>query len=106
MNGLPDNVDTLRAGSLGSHPNGKNVRDVWHLASERYFGSHVAPFPTELARRAIKAGCPVEGVVLDPFAGSGTTGQVAEELGRNSILFDIDPRTKELMQKRIDSARH
>jgi DNA modification methylase len=38
------------------------------------------------------AGCPENGIVLDPFAGSGTTGKVAEELGRNSILIELNPK--------------
>lgn len=48
----------------------------------------------------ILAGCPLNGTVLDPFGGSGTTGQVAESLGRNSILIELNPAYIKLQKKR------
>ena len=48
-------------------------------------------FPKDLVRPCILAGCPKGGTVLDPFAGSGTTGDVAEELGRNAVLIELNP---------------
>ena len=69
----------------------RNKRDVWTVATEPYSGAHFATFPTTLIRPCILAGCPRGGVVLDPFAGSGTTGEVCEEEGRNSILIELNP---------------
>lgn len=66
--------------------------DVWDIAPERWSptrGEHYAPYPAELVKRCIEAGCPPGGVVLDPFAGAGTTLAAAWELGRESIGIDL-----------------
>ncbi|MEU7171532.1 MULTISPECIES: site-specific DNA-methyltransferase [Micromonospora] len=62
---------------------------MWRIATRPYRGSHVAPFPIDLPLRAIAAGCPPGGVVLDPFSGAGTTGLAAVRLGRRYIGVDI-----------------
>jgi DNA modification methylase len=68
---------------------GRNMRTVWTVPVEGYPGAHFATFPRELARRCIVAGCPEGGVVLDPFAGSGTTGEVARAHGRRAVLVEL-----------------
>jgi len=83
------------------HPNGKNPGDMWEMTTASLSQSHFAVFPEELPRRCIKATCPEDGIVLDPFAGSGTTGRVAQELGRKSIMIDINPEYKEIMEERF-----
>jgi DNA modification methylase len=66
--------------------------EVWRITSRpRNADRHAAPYPIELAERCIAAGCPVQGTVLDPFAGSGTTLAAARSLGRQSIGFDLNP---------------
>jgi len=82
------------------HPKGKNPGDMWSIELEKFPEAHFSIFPTELARRIIKAFCPPNGIVLDPFAGSGTTGKAAMELKRRSILIDVNPQYERLMQKR------
>lgn len=82
------------------HPKGKNPGDMWSIPLERFPEAHFSIFPTELPRRIIKAFCPPGGLVLDPFAGSGTTGKAAMELGRRSILVDIKAEYIELIKKR------
>ena len=72
-----------------SHPRGRNPGDVWRIATRPYRGSHVAPFPIDLPLRAIAAGCPPGGRVLDPFSGAGTTGLAALQLGRSYTGVDI-----------------
>ncbi|MEE9149957.1 MAG: site-specific DNA-methyltransferase [Candidatus Tectomicrobia bacterium] len=67
---------------------GANKRSVWEIATQPYPGAHFAVFPEKLVEPCILAGCPEGGTVLDPFAGSGTVGLVAERLGRHSILID------------------
>jgi DNA modification methylase len=52
--------------------------------------SHFATFPPELIQDCIKAGCPVGGTVLDPFFGAGTTGLVADRLGRNAVGIELN----------------
>jgi len=55
-----------------AHPAGRNPGDVWRIATRPYRGSHVAPFPLDLPLRAIAAGCPEGGLVLDPFCKTHT----------------------------------
>jgi len=82
------------------HPIGKNPGDLWSIPLERFPEVHFSIFPTELPRKIIQAFCPPDGIVLDPFAGSGTTGKAAMELGRKSILIDISPAYEKLIKKR------
>ena len=62
---------------------------VWTVMPDRGV-DHPAVMPAELARRLIVTGCPEGGIVLDPFAGSGTTGRVAQRLGRRAVLIDLN----------------
>lgn len=80
---------------------GRNARSVWTITTRPYPGAHFATFPPELAEKCILAGCPKGGTVLDPFAGSGTTGMVATGQGRNAILIELNPRYAELIRDRI-----
>jgi DNA modification methylase len=73
------------------HTGGRNIRSVWNIATRPYPGAHFAVFPPELPERCIKAGSPANGVVLDPFGGSGTVGMVANRLSRRAILIDLNP---------------
>ena len=64
-------------GGIGSEEkvyNKKNKRSVWTITTKPFKGSHFATFPMDLIEPCVLAGCPLDGVVLDPFAGSGTTG--------------------------------
>ncbi len=79
----------------------RNKRSVWTIPTEPYAGSHFATFPRKLVEPCIKAGCPVGGVVLDPFGGSGTVGQVAHDLGRRWILLELNPEYAELARVRV-----
>ena len=81
----------LKSASERNHPLGKNKRSVWSVPVRAFPGAHFAVFPKELIKPCILAGCPQGGTVLDPFGGSGTTGQVAEKLGRNAILVELNP---------------
>ena len=67
--------------------NGKS--DVFKVATQPFKEAHFATFPPALIEPCILAGCPVGGTVLDPFGGSGTTGQVAEALGRKWLLIEL-----------------
>lgn len=72
-----------------AHPAGRNPGDVWRIATRPYRGAHVAPFPLDLPLRAIAAGCPEGGLILDPFCGAGTTGLAALQLGRRFTGIDV-----------------
>jgi site-specific DNA-methyltransferase (adenine-specific) len=80
----------------------RNRRSVWSVTTKGYKGAHFATFPPDLIRPCILAGCPIGGTVLDPFGGSGTTGQVAMEEGRNAILCELNADYVGLIRKRID----
>lgn len=83
------------------HPEGRNLRSVWDdINTVPGDGEHVAPMPPSLARRCILAGSEFGDHVLDPFAGSGTVGLVAEEEGRHATLIDLDDRAVNLARSR------
>jgi DNA modification methylase len=63
--------------------------------------SHFATFPPALIEPCIKAGCPRGGVVLDPFSGAGTTGLVADRLGRDAILIELNEDYSGMSRRRI-----
>jgi len=73
-----------------------NKRSVWSVATRPYKDAHFATFPPELITPCILAGCPKDGIVLDPFMGSGTTAEVAYKLGRNYIGCELNPAYIEL----------
>lgn len=81
----------------------RNSRSVWTIATEPTREAHFATFPTKLAERMIKAGCPVGGTVLDPFGGSGTTGLVADRCGRNAILIELNPEYADITRRRLSN---
>ena len=81
-------------------PDARNRRSVWTVNSVPYKEAHFATFPEEIPRICILAGSKPGDVVLDPFAGSGTTGKVALELGRKAILCEVNPTYGELIKKR------
>ena len=69
----------------------RNKRSVWTVATQPFRGGHFAVFPPKLIVDCIKAGCPENGIVLDPFMGAGTTAVVARKLNRNYIGFELNP---------------
>ena len=76
---------------LRYHPNGSKPSDVWDIVPEDTQGRklHFAPFPLDLCRIPILATCPENGIVIDPFCGTGTTLLAARNLGRSSVGIDI-----------------
>lgn len=84
----------------------RNKRDVWFITPKPYKGSHFATFPKDLIEPCIKAGCPENGIVLDPFFGSGTTGVVAESLNRKWIGIELNKDYCEMAIERILGERN
>ena len=80
----------------------RNRRDVWSVATEHFSEEHYAVFPKKLVEPCILAGCPPGGLVLDPFAGSGTTGVVALRLGRRFTGIELSPEYTEMARRRIE----
>lgn len=83
----------------------KNKRDVWTVATDQFSDSHFATFPKKLITPCVLAGCPVGGTVLDPFAGSGTTGEVCLENRRKAVLIELNPEYIKLIEKRCDATQ-
>ena len=88
--------------AVGNIKKGRNKRDVWTITTKPYKEAHFATFPKDLIEPCIKAGCPKDGVVLDPFAGSGTVGEVAKELQKDFILIELNPEYIKLIEKRVN----
>lgn len=80
---------------------GANIHSVWKVGGTPFTGAHCAVFPTDLIEPIILASCPPEGIVLDPFAGSGTVGVVCRQHQRHFILCDIHQENVELANKRV-----
>jgi DNA modification methylase len=83
-----------------AEPEKRNKRSVWTITTKPFKGAHFAVFPSDLIEPCILAGCPKDGVVLDPFMGSGTTGMVAQELGRKWIGCELNPEYINLQKTR------
>ena len=78
----------------------RNRRSVWEITTKPYKEAHFATFPPEIPRLCILAGTRPGDTVLDPLGGSGTTGQVAQELGRHAILIEINRAYCEMARAR------
>ncbi len=81
--------------------NGRNKRTVWRVTTKPYKEAHFATYPKELIEPMIKAGCPINGLVLDPFFGSGTTGLVALEQNKKFIGIELNPKYIDIANKRL-----
>ena len=77
------------------------MRDVWFISPASFAEAHFAVMPDELAQRCILAGSPGGGSVLDPFGGAGTTGLVADRLGRDATLIELNPGYAEIADRRL-----
>jgi len=87
---------------------GRNLRNyepapvqVWPIATRPFSEAHFATFPPELAERCLKAGCPAGGTVLDPFGGAGTTALVADRMGLDCTIIELNPEYAEIARRRI-----
>lgn len=81
----------------------RNKRSVWTVTTKPFKGAHFATFPMDLIEPCVLAGCPVGGTVLDPFAGSGTTGIVAASNDRDAILLELNEDYIKLALDRMKS---
>ena len=86
------------------HPKGRNKRTVWSIPLSKFREAHFAVFPEPLVETCISASCPPDGIVLDPFLGSGTTAVVARRLGRDYVGIDCNREYCDMAQRRLDQA--
>jgi len=80
----------------------RNKRSVWTVSTRPYKEAHYATFPPELITPCILAGCPENGIVLDPFFGSGTVGEVCINSNRDFIGIELNPKNEPLIEKRCN----
>jgi DNA modification methylase len=81
----------------------RNKRSVWEVATQPFSEAHFATYPPALIEPCILAGCPEGGTVLDPFFGAGTTGLVADRLGRNCIGIELNPEYAAIAERRLNA---
>jgi DNA modification methylase len=94
-------VGNLRNGSNPLREGGANKRSVWTVTTKPYDGAHFAVFPPDLIEPCVMAGAPEGGIVLDPFMGSGTTAQVAQNLGRKYLGCELNKDYEQLQKDRL-----
>ncbi|HZS75011.1 MAG TPA: site-specific DNA-methyltransferase [Ktedonobacteraceae bacterium] len=84
------------------HPEGSKPGDVWEILPEdtQRRTEHFAPYPADLCKIPILATCPANGIVLDPFCGTGTTNLVARTLGRKSVGIDTSSEYLQIAEER------
>ena len=85
----------------GNTGENRNKRSVWSINTKPYKEAHFAVFPPKLPELCIKAGSAVGDIILDPFFGSGTTGWVAQRLGRKWIGIELNPEYIKIANKRF-----
>lgn len=84
------------------HPLGRSKRTVWSVPLGKNRDAHFAVFPEKLIEPCILAGSPSDGLVLDPFVGTGTVPTVAKRLGRRYLGIDLNPKYVEIAKERVD----
>ena len=94
-------IHTEKMGNRFVNPEGRNKRSVWKITTKPFKNAHFATFPPELPTLCIKAGSKKGDVVLDPFFGSGTTGWVAQRLGRKWLGIELNPEYIKIAEKRF-----
>lgn len=97
----PDIFSRTKSGNLYVPHKRRNKRDVWTVCTKGFKGAHFATYPDTLILPCVLAGSKVDGTVLDPFCGSGTTLQVAAQNGRNGIGIEINAEYEPLIKARI-----
>lgn len=103
VSGRAKELETKGFYFLKYHPDGAKISDVWDIIPEDTQGRkmHFAPYPADLCRIPILATCPEDGIVLDPFCGTGTTMCVAYENQRKSIGIDISQGYVDYARERV-----
>jgi site-specific DNA-methyltransferase (adenine-specific) len=97
-------LGSLKSGKTNKmcHPDGRNMRTVWSINTKSYKNAHFAVYPIDLIETPIKACCPKNGIVYDPFMGSGTTAVAAKQLKRQFIGSEISQEYCEIANARLD----
>lgn len=90
---------------VGGGAEGRNMRTVWSIPTKPFNSAHVATFPEALVEPMLLAGCPIGGIVLDPFAGAGTVGVVAKKLRREFVGIELNKEYVIMANERISNTQ-
>ena len=93
--------EAIKEPAADSRQTSKNRRTVWNINTEPYPGSHFAVYPRALVHLCVAAGSHENGRVLDPFFGSGTTGVICNQLGRDCVGIELNAEYAELARERL-----
>jgi DNA modification methylase len=96
------NEDIIHGANAYS-PQGRNKRTVWKITTKPFKEAHFATFPEALCETPLKAGCPIDGIVLDPFFGAGTTGLVALKQNKKYVGIELNPEYIKIAEKRLET---
>lgn len=102
---LPVNSISMEKSRAKALLTGRNKRSVWTIGTSGFKGNHFAVFPEKLIETPIKAGCPVGGIILDPFMGSGTSAAAARNLGRNYFGIELNPAYVKMARRRLSKVQ-
>lgn len=95
-----ETFNRTKSGNAYNYTGTRNKRDVWRVSVSRERNNHFATFPEQLITPCILAGCPKDGIVLDPFMGSGTTAMVARKYQRHFVGFELNPDYIDIINKK------
>jgi len=102
VDGTPGRRKQFGGTNAMPNPKGRNRRSVWTVATQPFAEAHFATMPPALAEPCILAGSGVDGVVLDPFGGAGTTALVARRNGRRFVHIELNPEYMAIAKRRLD----
>ena len=97
----PSKFFRTKSGNAYAYTGKRNKRDVWTVSTKPEKSAHFAAFPKELIEPCVLACCPNDGIVLDPFMGTGTTAMVARLYRRNFVGFELNSEYMEIINKKI-----
>ncbi len=102
--GCPEDSTSNVCGSVPWEGAKANKKSVWTVTTKPFREAHFATYPEDLIIDCIKAGCPENGIVIDPFMGGGTTALVARKINRNFIGFELNPEYIRIAEKRLSNS--
>lgn len=101
ISGKQNNMSKYLGSEKAKNETHRNKRSVWTVTTKPYSGAHFAVFPPDLIEPCVLAGSPIGGIVLDPFMGSGTTAQVAQNLNRKYLGCELNKDYEQLQRDRL-----
>lgn len=101
ISGKQNNMSKYLGSEKAKNETHRNKRSVWSVTTKPYLGAHFAVFPPDLIEPCVLAGSPIGGIVLDPFMGSGTTAQVAQNLNRKYLGCELNKEYEFLQKERL-----